>query len=185
VDPFVRHPTLTGVLLALPVAVVAAAYADAFLGPDAGDGVDLGGARGAAFAVAALVAAGILLARVTREELGTFSGLAAFGAVAQGLALVLCFAGGLLGGAFAEDGALAVFLLSAVVSLGATLPLWVPAGLVWVAALRRLTIPGLRGSTEEELAASEASRDAAARGHVRFDATQIGNQLSRLRRNRT
>lgn len=182
--PFARHPTLTGLLLGLPVAAVAAVYAVAFLGPDGGYSVDLGALRGPAFAIAALVAAGVLAARVAREDLGTFSGLAAFGAIAQGLALGLTFAGELLGGVFAQDGALAVFLLSALVSLGVTLLLWVPAGLIWVAAVRRLTIPGLRGSTEEELAASEGARDAAAREHVRFDATQIGNQLSRLRRNR-
>jgi hypothetical protein len=183
--PFVRHPTLTGLLLALPVAGVAAWYAVAVLGPNDEFAVDLGAFRGPAFAIGALVAGWLLAARIAREDLGPFSGLVAFAVIAHGVALALAFAGELLGGAFAEDGALAVFLFSVLVSFGASLLLWVPAGLLWVAALRRLTIPGLRGSTEEELAASEAARDAAAREHVRLDATQVGAQGSTLRRNRT
>ena len=131
------------------------------------------------------MACALLAAPVAREELGTFSGLVAFIAIAQGVALALAFAGGLLTGEFADAGALAVFFLSAFVSLGASLLLWVPAGVVWVAALRQLAIPGLRGSTEEELATSEAARDAAARAHVQFDATNVGAQGSKLRRNRT
>lgn len=183
-DPFVRRPTLTGLLLALPVAAAAAWYASVVFAPGAGFAIDLGGFRGPAFAIGAVVACGLLAARIAREDLGPFSGLAAFGAIAQAVALALCFAAELLGGAFAEDGALGVYVLSALVSLGASLLLWVPAGLLWVAALRRLTILSLRGSTEEELAASETARDAAAREHVRLDATQVGSQGSKLRRNR-
>jgi hypothetical protein len=185
VEPFVRRPTLTGLLLALPVAAAAAWFAVEVLGPNDEFGTDLGAIRGAAYAIGALVAGGLLAARVAREDLGPFSALGAFAVVAQGVALVVALAGDVVGGAFAEDGAAAVFVLSAFVSLGASLLLWVPAGVLWVAALRRLTIPGLRASTEEELAASEAARDAAAREHVRFDATNVGAQGSKLRRNRT
>jgi len=184
-DRFVRRPTLTGLLLALPVAAVAAWYAVAVLGPNDEFAVDLGAFRGPAFAIGALVAGGLVAARVAREDLGAFTGLVAFAVIAHGVALPLCLAGELVSGAFAEDGALPVFLMSAFVSLGASLLLWVPAALLWVAALRRLTIPGLRAATEEELATSEAARDAAARAHVRFDATNVGSQGSKLRRNRT
>lgn len=184
-NPFVRRPTLTGLLLVVPVAAVAAWYAVAVLGPTDEFAVDLGGFRGPAFAIGALVAGGLLGGRIAREDLGPFSGLVAFAVIAHGVALVLAFVGTLPGGLLAEDGALAVFLLSAFVSLGASLLLWVPAGVIWVAALRRLTTPDLRGSTEEELATSEAARDAAARAHVRFDATNVGAQGSKLRRNRT
>lgn len=89
----------------------------------------------------------------------------------------------LLGG-FAEADAVLVFLVSAIVSLGATLLLWVSAGVIWVAAVRRLTIPGLRGSTELELAGSEAARDSAVREQVRFDSANPGGHVSKLRRNR-
>lgn len=183
--PFVRHPTLTGLLLALPLAAVAAWYAIVVFSPGAGFAVDLGDFRGPAFATGALVACGLLAARIAREDLGQFSGLVAFAVIAHGVALALAAAGELLSGAVAEGAAAAVFLVSAFVSLGASLLLWVPAALLWVAAMRRLTIPGLSAATEEELAVSEAARDAAARAHVRFDATNVGAQGSKLRRNRT
>lgn len=184
-SPFVRRPWLAGLLVALPIAAVAAWFAATFLGPTAKYAVDLGPARELAFALATVLAGVALAGRMAREELGTFSGLVACWALGHGLALALTAAGNLLLGEFAEDGALLAFLLSAVVSLGATLLLWIPAGIVWGAAVRRLTIPGLHEATEMELAESEAARDAAAREHVRFDATTIADQGSKLRRNRT
>lgn len=55
--PFVRRPWLAGLIVAVPIALVAAAYAAAFLGPNARFAVDLGEARTAAFGAAALLAA--------------------------------------------------------------------------------------------------------------------------------
>ena len=182
--PIVRRPWLAGLMVAMPIALVTAAYAAAFLGPNARFAVDLGEARTAAFGAAALLAALALAGRIARKDLGTFSGLLAYWALGQALAVILAAVGEMLLDGFAEADAVLVFLVSAIVSLGATLLLWVPAGVIWVAAVRRLTIPGLRGSTALELAESEAARDAAVREQVRFDSTNPGSHVSKLRRNR-
>ncbi len=182
---FARHPVLAGLVVAVPLAAIAAWFATVFLVSGDRFAVDLGPASAAGFALAAVITGVALASRVAREELGTFSGLLAFLALAELLSYALTAAGGLLAGAFTEDGAPLAFALSVLATVGATLLLWVPAGVLWVAGVRRLAIPGLRGSTEEELAASEAARDAAAREHVRLDATTIASQGSKLRRNRT
>src|SRR5450759_1241971 len=175
--PFVRRPWLAGLIVAVPIALVAAAYAAAFLGPNARFAVDLGEARTAAFGAAALLAALALAGWIAHEDLGTFSGLLAYWALGQTLAVILAAVEEMLLGGFAEADAVLVFLVSAIVSLGATL-------LLWVAAVRRLTIPGLRGSTELELAGSEAARNSAVREQVRFDSANPGGHVSKLRRNR-
>jgi len=182
--PYVRRPWLAGLIVAVPIALVAAAYAAAFLGPNARFAVDLGEARTAAFGAAALLAALALAGWIAHEDLGTFSGLLAYWALGQTLAVILAAVEEMLLGGFAEADAVLVFLVSAIVSLGATLLLWVSAGVIWVAAVRRLTIPGLRGSTELELAGSEAARDSAVREQVRFDSANPGGHVSKLRRNR-
>jgi len=184
VNSFTRRPWLAGLLVALPIAVVAGAYVGAVLGPSEHLGFDLGPARSVAWAAATVLASLMLAGRMAREDLGTFSGLFAYLALGLGLALALGAVGNLLLGAFAREGAFVVYILSAVLSVGATLPMWLPASIVWVAAVRRLTIPGLTGATEIERAAGEAARDAAAREHVRVDATNIADQGSKLR-NRT
>jgi hypothetical protein len=184
-DRFARRPWLAGLVVAAPLAVIAAWFTSALLVSGDQFAIDLGPASAAALALAALITGVALASRVAREDLGTFSGLVAYFVLAELLSYSLTAVGGLLLGAFAEDGAPLVFVLSILGTVGATLLLWVPAGIVWVAAVRRLTIPGLRGSTELEFAESEAARDAAAREHVVFDATNVGSQGSKLRRNRT
>jgi hypothetical protein len=185
VDIFARRPWLAGLLVGIPIAAVAGAFAQVMLGPIVKLGFELGPARTVAFAAASVLASVVLAGRMSREDLGTFSGLVRFWVLAHGMSLALTAAGDAVGGAFARDDAPSVFVYSAFVSIGATLPLWIPLGVAWVAAIRRLTIPGLTGSTEIERAASEAARDAAARHHVEVDAVNIADQGSRLRRNRT
>ena len=185
VNAFTRRPWLAGLLVALPIAVVAGAYAGAVLRPNELFGFDLGPARSVAWAAAAVLASLILAGRMAREDLGTFSGLVAYLALGLGLAVGLGALGNLLLGEFAREGAFVAYILSAILSVGATLPMWLPASVVWVAAVRRLTIPGLTGATEMERAAGEAARAAAAREHVMVDGTNIADQGSRLRRNRT
>ena len=83
-------------MVAMPIALVAAAYAAAFLGPNARFAVDLGEARTAAFGAAALLAALALAGRIARKDLGTFSGLLAYWALGQALAVILAAVGEML-----------------------------------------------------------------------------------------
>ncbi len=81
-DGILRRPTLTGLLLAAPVAAVAAWYAVAVLGPNDEFAVDLGcvprsclcDRRAVAWAARGAIA---------REDFGTFSGLVAFTVIAH------------------------------------------------------------------------------------------------------
>ncbi len=179
-----RRPRVVGFLVAVPIAALAAWFGGTFLAPTPQYPIDLGPARELAFALAALVAGTLPARRLAHEELGTASGLAVFWLVATIAAPAFAAVGAAAQGWFLDGAGVVAFLLSAVASVGMGAVLWVPAGIVWVAAVRRLTIAGLRRATEMELAESEAARDAAAREHVRVDALMQGDQGSRLRRNR-
>jgi hypothetical protein len=181
-----------GVLCALPIALIAAGFAMFVLDPTLTGprteiirALGLGPLRGVAFGLGALISAAIVAPRLAREELGSFSGLAAFVLLAH----LFAVAGAALEIATRDPGGVDAWILIAwpvglMLSFGAFLLVWLPTGVVWVSAVRRLTIPDQQAPTVVERAQSEAMRSEAAREHTVIDATTPGEQGSRLWRNR-
>ena len=182
--------TVIGVLCAVPVALLAAWFATAIFNPSATDtyGViksfGFGPYRGVWFGMAPLIAAAIVGPQVSREDVGNLGGLVRF----IGLAHLLAFVG--VGGELAvrDPGSMGSFLIASPITLlftlGASLFVWVPTAAVWIAAVRRLTVEGLDPTTDLERVESEQFRNAAAREHVKVDATNLADQGSKLYRNR-
>lgn len=184
------RPLLIGLLCAAPVALIAAWFATGVFAPPvilpSGDPtvtIDLGPARGLAFAVGALLAAAITAPRLASERVGPIGGLFQF----VGLAHVFAITGSVVGMAVAGTMSTPIPLavpLGVLASIGPGLLLWIPTGVVWAAAVRRLTVEDLSPTTDLERAQGEAARNEAARKHVGIDAVNIGDQNSDLYRNR-
>ena len=186
------RPVVIGVLCAIPIALLAAWFAIVIFDPATTDPqnvvnglLGLGPLRGVAFGVGALLAAAILAPRLAREDLGSYGGVFAF----VGLAHLIAFAGAALEVVVRDPGTVEPSMvvtvpLGLLLTLGASLIVWLPAAAVWVAAVRRLTIEDLPIPTDLERAQSERMRNEAARAHVVTDATNIADQGSRLYRNR-
>ncbi|MDP9483975.1 MAG: hypothetical protein M3P84_12235 [Chloroflexota bacterium] len=183
--------TVIGVLCAVPVGVIAAWFAIVVLDPSGGGAFNsynrslgMGPYRGVWFALAPLLSAAVVGPRISREDVGGFGGFVRF----IGLGNLLAFVGMGIELAVGDPGSLGSFLLASplllVILLGGTLVVWIPAAGVWVAAVRRLTIEDLVVPTDLERALSEQLRNAAAREHVKVDATNLADQGSRHYRNR-
>ena len=186
------RPVVIGVLCAIPIALLAAWFAIVVFDPATTDPhnvinamLGLGPLRGVAFGIGALVSAAVIAPRLAREDLGSFGGVFAYVALAH----VIAVAGATLEVAVRDPGVVDPgWVISlpfvAVVTLGASLIVWLPAAAVWVPAVRRLTVEDLPVPTDLERAQSEEMRNEAAREHVVIDATNIADQGSRLYRNR-
>ena len=192
-----RSPLVIGLLCAIPVALFAGWFATLVFDPTGGGApsttpygsipraLGMGPLRGLAFGLGALIAGGFVGPRLAREDVGSFGGLAMF----VGLAHLLAGAGVALDVAVRDPGSLEPSILFAwplalVLIFGGSLIMWLPAGAVWVSAVRRLTIEDQFAPTDVERALSEQMRNETAREHVITDATNLADQGSRLYRNR-
>jgi hypothetical protein len=186
------RPLVIGVLCAVPVALILWWFTNAIFDPAIADksnffnrAIGMGPLRGLAFGVGALLAAVYVAPRIAREDLGTFGGLFTFIGVGHLIGFVLV----LLEITIRDPGILdpSVILswpLAFVVTVATCMIVWLPTAGIWVAAVRSLTVEGLVPATDLERAQSEALRNAAARDHVITDATQLGDQGTKLYRNR-
>ncbi|MBA2756898.1 MAG: hypothetical protein H0U37_05595 [Chloroflexi bacterium] len=184
------RPLSIGLLCAAPVALIAAWFATGMFAPPVilPSGaptitIDLGPARGLAFAVGAFLAAAVLAPRLASERVGLMGGLFQFVGLAHLFAIAGSTIGMALAGILSTPLPLAVPLL-VLITIAPGLLLWIPTGVVWASAVRRLTVEGLSPGTDLERAQSEAARNEAARTHVVIDAVNIGDQKSDLYRNR-
>ena len=186
------RPTVIGVLCAVPVAFVMGWFATALFDPTAGGATNndvnhalgLGPLRGVWFGVGALVSAAIVAPRLAREDLGSLGGVVAY----IGLGHLIAYSAAVLEVAFIGGGLdpsiVIAWAVGLVFSLGGSLIAWLPAAAIWVGAVRSLTVEGLTEPTDLERAESEQFRNAAAREHVKVDATNLADQGSKLYRNR-
>lgn len=191
--PRLSRPLVIGVLCAIPIAFLAGWFATAVFDPATTDPqnvvnralLGLGPLRGVAFGVGALLSAAIVGPQLAREDVGGYGGLFRYVLLAH----LIAFSGASLEILVRDPSSLNPsivlnFPFGWLVTLGASMVIWVPAGAVWVAAVRRLTIEDLPVPTDLERAQSEAMRNEAAREHVIVDATTVADQGSRLYRNR-
>lgn len=186
------RPIVIGLLCAIPVALLAGWFATEVFDPATTDPhnvvnalLGLGPLRGVAFGVGALLSAAIVAPQLAREDVGSYGGLFRYVLLAH----LIAFSGAALEIIVRDPSSLDPsiilnFPFGWLVTLGASMIVWVPAGAVWVAAVRSLTIEDLPVPTDLERAQSEAMRNEAAREHVIVDATTVADQGSRLYRNR-
>ena len=183
--------TVIGVLCAVPVALVMGWFATVLFDPTGGGPTNyinhilgLGPLRGVWFGVGALVSAAFVAPRLARQDLGSLAGLVAF----VGLGHLIAYSAAVLEiaviGVGLDPSIAIAWSIGLVFSLGGSLIAWLPAAAIWVGAVRSLTIEGLSEPTDLERAESEQRRNAAAREHVKVDATNLADQGSRLWRNR-
>jgi hypothetical protein len=182
---------LTGILCALPVALLAGLFASWIFDPSvrspSGQDVSLslGPIRGIAFGSGALLAAAVIAPRLAVRDLGSFSGLFAFTGLAHLIALVIVAIEQIVRDPGSVGPAIVVpWLFGIVGTLGVSLIVWLPTGAVWVAAVRSLTLEDELVPSDLERADSEQMRREAARHHETVDALTPFDQGSKLYRNR-